>query len=151
MKKPRVKYLILNCFQNGTEMLQTVSNVSKVYDEVEREQARLYNPFIITLSKTPVQLVYPYYYRGVSSRITSTGSPQRERGGKRVRRMRKLVRMCPLWIQPRCTKSYMSFLWNVSFRFVFLPYGQLNSCERFLSWATLYTCAPWIHTKKSRA
>ena len=96
MKKPRVKYLILNCFQNGTEMLQTVSNVSKVYDEVEREQARLYNPFIITLSKTPVQLVYPYYYRGVSSRITSTGSPQRERGGKRVRRMRKLVRMCPL-------------------------------------------------------
>lgn len=71
-------------------MLQTVSNVSKVYDEVEREQARLYNPFIITLSKTPVQLVYPYYYRGVSSKITSTGSPQRERGRERVRRGEKL-------------------------------------------------------------
>lgn len=51
-------------------MLKTVSNVSKVYDEVEKEQARLYNPFIITLAKTPVQLVYPYYYRGVSSKIT---------------------------------------------------------------------------------
>ncbi|XP_068682010.1 hapless 2-like isoform X1 [Montipora foliosa] len=50
--------------QNGTEMLKTVSNVSKVYDEVEREQARLYNPFIITLAKTPVHLTYPYYYRG---------------------------------------------------------------------------------------
>ena len=47
-------------------MLKTVSNVSKVYDEVEREPARLYNPFIITLSKTPVHLTYPYYYRGVS-------------------------------------------------------------------------------------
>ncbi|XP_015762006.1 PREDICTED: protein HAPLESS 2-like [Acropora digitifera] len=50
--------------QNGTELLKTVSNVSKVYDEVEREQARLYNPFIITLAKTPVHLTYPYYYRG---------------------------------------------------------------------------------------
>jgi len=48
-------------------MLKTVSNVSKVYDEVEREQARLYNPFIITLAKTPVHLTYPYYYRGVSN------------------------------------------------------------------------------------
>ena len=47
-------------------MLKTVSNVSKVYDEVEREPARLYNPFIITLAKTPVHLTYPYYYRGVS-------------------------------------------------------------------------------------
>lgn len=51
--------------QNGSEMLKTVSNVSKVYDEVEREQARLYNPFIITLAKTPVHLTYPYYYRGM--------------------------------------------------------------------------------------
>lgn len=64
-------FFILFWFQNGTEMLKTVSNVSKVYDEVEKEQARLYNPFIITLAKTPVQLVYPYYYRGVSSQITS--------------------------------------------------------------------------------
>ena len=69
---PRVlKFLPFVWFQNGTEMLKTVSNVSKVYDEVEREQARLYNPFIITLAKTPVHLVYPYYYRGVSSEITS--------------------------------------------------------------------------------
>lgn len=89
--KPRVKLLIFNWFQNGTEMLKTVSNVSKVYDEVEREQARLYNPFIITLSKTPVQLVYPYYYRGVSSKITSTGSLQRERGREGVRRGEKLL------------------------------------------------------------
>lgn len=72
-------------------MLKTVSNVSKVYDEVEREQARLYNPFIITLSKTPVQLVYPYYYRGVSSKITSTGSLQRERGRERVRMFFRLL------------------------------------------------------------
>ena len=57
-------------------MLKTVSNVSKVYDEVEKEQARLYNPFIITLAKTPVQLVYPYYYRGVSSEIASNWSTQ---------------------------------------------------------------------------
>ena len=57
--------------QNGSEMLKTVSNVSKVYDEVEREQARLYNPFIITLAKTPVHLTYPYYYRGVSSGFAS--------------------------------------------------------------------------------
>jgi len=62
-------------------MLKTVSNVSKVYDEVEREQARLYNPFIITLAKTPVHLVYPYYYRGVSSEITSK-RPQGMWGGE---------------------------------------------------------------------
>ena len=68
---PRLlKFLHFVWFQNGSEMLKTVSNVSKVYDEVEKEQARLYNPFIITLAKTPVQLVYPYYYRGVSSKIT---------------------------------------------------------------------------------
>ena len=56
-------------------MLKTVSNVSKVYDEEEKEHARLYNPFIITLQKTPVNLVYPYYYRGVSKRDVNLKSP----------------------------------------------------------------------------
>lgn len=83
-----LKFLHFVWFQNGSEMLKTVSNVSKVYDEVEKEQARLYNPFIITLAKTPVQLVYPYYYRGVSSKITHKWIklPANEgRGGEGVR------------------------------------------------------------------
>lgn len=81
MITPRVfKFPHIVLFQNGSEMLKTVSNVSKVYDEVEKEQARLYNPFIITLAKTPVQLVYPYYYRGVSS-------PQRLGDGREEREL----------------------------------------------------------------
>lgn len=81
MITPRVfKFPHFVLFQNGSEMLKTVSNVSKVYDEVEKEQARLYNPFIITLAKTPVQLVYPYYYRGVSS-------PQRQGDGREGREL----------------------------------------------------------------
>ena len=44
----------------------TVANVSKVYDTVEREEARLYNPFVVSLVKTKVKLIYPYYLIGVS-------------------------------------------------------------------------------------
>ena len=54
--------------QNGTEMLKaTTANVSKVYDTVEREEARLYNPFVVSLVKTKVKLVYPYFLVGVST------------------------------------------------------------------------------------
>ena len=40
-------------------------NVSKVEDEVDREEARLYNPFIITITKSPMHLIYPYHFVGV--------------------------------------------------------------------------------------
>ena len=45
----------------------TTANVSKVYDTVEREEARLYNPFVVSLVKTKVKLVYPYFLVGVST------------------------------------------------------------------------------------
>ena len=40
-------------------------NISKVQDEVDRDEARLYNPFIITITKSPLQLIYPYHLEGV--------------------------------------------------------------------------------------
>ena len=39
---------------------------NKLYDELQNEEARLYYPFIVTLSKSPVRLVYPFYYKAVS-------------------------------------------------------------------------------------
>ncbi|EDO36432.1 predicted protein [Nematostella vectensis] len=61
-EKKLIVTLSVRSGQNGTEFLKAVTNVSKVYDQTEKEMARLYNPFIITLAKTPVKLTYPYYY-----------------------------------------------------------------------------------------
>nr|QIC49960.1 hapless 2 [Actinia equina] len=63
-EKKLIVTLSVRSGQNGTEFLKTVTNVSKVYDQTENEMARLYNPFVITLAKTPVTLTYPYYYLG---------------------------------------------------------------------------------------
>ena len=41
-------------------------NVSKVKDDVNNDEARLYNPFIITITSSPMHIVYPYYLIGVS-------------------------------------------------------------------------------------
>jgi hypothetical protein len=46
--------------------------VNKVRDTVIGEDARLYNPFVITLSMSPIRLVYPIFYRGVSSAVNLT-------------------------------------------------------------------------------
>ena len=34
-------------------------------DEVTNEYARLYNPFMVTVSKSPVMINYPYFFSGV--------------------------------------------------------------------------------------
>ena len=48
--------------QKGTEKLY--ATVSRVRDETTNEFARLYNPFMITVAKSPVYLIYPYFYTG---------------------------------------------------------------------------------------
>lgn len=50
--------------QKGTEKLY--ATVSRVRDETSNDYARLYNPFMITLSKSPVLINYPYFYTGFS-------------------------------------------------------------------------------------
>ncbi len=44
-------------------------NVSKVRDDVNNDEARLYNPFIITITSSPMHIVYPYYLIGVSASL----------------------------------------------------------------------------------
>ncbi|XP_028409635.1 hapless 2-like [Dendronephthya gigantea] len=39
-------------------------NVSRVRDEVNRDEARLYNPFIITITSSPMHIIYPYTLEG---------------------------------------------------------------------------------------
>jgi len=48
--------------QNGTEKL--LAQVSRVRDASSSEYARLYNPFLITLAKSPVMINYPYTFTG---------------------------------------------------------------------------------------
>lgn len=50
--------------QKESEMIYV--NVSKVRDDVSQDEARLYNPFIITVTSSPMHIIYPYYLIGVS-------------------------------------------------------------------------------------
>ena len=54
--------------QNGTEKL--LAQISRVRDDTSSDYARLYNPFLITISKSPVLINYPYFYTGVSAVIS---------------------------------------------------------------------------------
>ena len=42
-----------------------MATVNRARDETSNEYAKLYNPFMITLSKTPITINYPYYFIGV--------------------------------------------------------------------------------------
>ena len=55
--------------QNGTEKL--LAQISRVKDDTSSDYARLYNPFLITIAKSPVLINYPYFYTGVSVVISS--------------------------------------------------------------------------------
>ena len=53
--------------QKESEMIYV--NVTKVTDEVNHDEARLYNPFIITITSSPMHIIYPYYLVGVSAAL----------------------------------------------------------------------------------
>lgn len=61
----RKKMLVMMSVKNnqkGTEKLH--ATVSRVRDETSNDYARLYNPFMITVSKSPVYNIYPYFFTG---------------------------------------------------------------------------------------
>ncbi|CAB3989881.1 Hypothetical predicted protein [Paramuricea clavata] len=47
-------------FQTGTESFLFTTN--KVYDSMEKEQARLYYPFTLSVTKSKLRYVYPFFY-----------------------------------------------------------------------------------------
>ena len=51
-------------FQTGTESFLFTTN--KVYDSMEKEQARLYYPFTLSVTKSKLRYVYPFFYETVS-------------------------------------------------------------------------------------
>lgn len=61
-KKKMLVTLTVKNNQKGTEKLH--ATVSRVRDETSNDYARLYNPFMITVSKSPVYIIYPYTYTG---------------------------------------------------------------------------------------
>ena len=57
--------LISPCIlQSGTESFLFTTN--KVYDNMEKEQARLYYPFTLSITKSKFRYVYPFFYETVS-------------------------------------------------------------------------------------
>ena len=61
-KKKLLVLLTVRNNQKGTEKLH--ATVSRVRDDTSNDYARLYNPFMITVSKSPVYIIYPYFYTG---------------------------------------------------------------------------------------
>nr|XP_004211319.2 unnamed protein product [Hydra vulgaris] len=63
-EKKMVVLLSVGNKQGETEKLQAV--VSVVQNSATNEFARLYNPFMITVSKSPVYLNFPFFFNGIT-------------------------------------------------------------------------------------
>lgn len=63
--------LIFTSFSSQKESEMIYVNVSRVRDEVNRDEARLYNPFIITITSSPMHIIYPYTLEGVCGLFTA--------------------------------------------------------------------------------